>query len=194
MVLDGNTPIQRVPPDSGHTVRVGRNSTQLPPTLPLEVKIRDLNPANVARGENMTATILVRNAGKSPIDLPCSHDFASVFRSEIADQRSLRADAAFAFGELTITLTGAVFAGSPNVPGSMCTLAPEATLIILATMNASGTAWLEDPKQYNTLLSMKIEVIEFFHDGSLEQIINSSKPAVSVNAVPIFWREPRKVQ
>ena len=191
-MLDGNTPIRREVNPS-HSFTIKRNSTQIPPGLPLEVKIRDLNPATLAMGENLTATILVRNIGKEPIDLPCSHDFVSVFRSGIADQRSLSADAVFAFGEFSINLSGAVFAGSPNVPGSMCTLAPEATLTILATMNASGTARLEDPHQYNTLLSMKIEVVEYFHDGSLEQITNSSKPAVSVNSIPIFWREPRKV-
>ncbi len=194
MVLDGNTPILRTPPDSGHTVRVGGNSNQISAPLPLEVKIRDLNPASVAMGDKMTATVLVRNIGKVPIDLPCSHDFLSVFKSGNRDQRSLSADAVFHFGGVQLFLPGAVFAGSPDVPGSMCTLAPDATLTILATIVAFGDARLEDQRQANTLLSMKIQLIEIFHDGGEERTTNASKPAVSVNAIPIFWREPRKVQ
>ncbi len=194
MVLDGTTPVQRKPepPATPHFVAAGGSSNQIHPGLPLEVTIRDLNPASAALGDRLTVTILLRNAGKVPIDLPCSHDFTRVFKPGNSNLRTLSAAAVFDFGGSPISLLAATFAGSPSVPGSMCNLAPEASLMILGRIGAYGDARLEDARQHNTTLTVRMRVTELYYAGDEDHVVNNSLPSISLNSVPVFWHAPKE--
>ena len=122
----------------------GYGSDTSHPALPLEVTIRDLNPAEVTYGGHLTVTVLVQNMGTTPIDIPSFHDFANVIQSASAEQLTFNVPPRSSIsGKRRWTGWLRCFRSS-SVPESISTLFPQATALILGNIPANSNARFED--------------------------------------------------
>src|SRR5579862_4914552 len=156
--------------------------------LPLEVTIWDLNPASASLEDQLTVRVLIRNIGKVPLEIPCSRDSVSAFKQGNKDQRALSLYGGFTSGvDLFVLVGGASFFGSPSEPGSMCSLAPQGTALILAELRvAGGNYQLQDGSLLNKTVDIRMYVREDKYAGEAKMtgVIGES---ISVNSVPVFW-------
>ncbi len=191
MVLDGTVPVPRdqdMP--AGLIINAMHGGYETRPLLPLEVTIRDLNPASASVGDWLTVSILIRNKAKDPIEIPCSVNFASVLKPGNKDQRVLSVSASFVSGIGTLLMQAATFAGSASVPGTMCSLPPQGTALVLGKMVAGIDPRFQDSRLHNTTLDIRAKVAEYYYAESENKVINVSQDAVSVNSAPVFWHAP----
>jgi hypothetical protein len=196
MVLDGVAPVPREQDMPVNVIMYGMvvPGAAIHPVLPLEVTIQDLNPASASLGDWLTVSVLIRNTGKYPLEIPCSLNFASVFKPGNKDQRQLVVSASFVSAIGPLSMVAAGFAGSASVPGSMCSIPPQGTALVLGRMQARGYYAFEDLRLHNTTLDLRVKVAEWYYAENENKdeimIINTSKDCVSVNSAPVFWHAP----
>jgi hypothetical protein len=156
------------------------------PVVPLEVEIRDLYPVNLAYGDHITATLLLRNASKESLSVPCSRNFRDVSTEASKDRRDLSASMRLMEGKIPVDVVVAVFTGSTSVPGSMCAMPPGGTIVVRGQGVVSNQPNLEDPRLARTTLNVKASVSGFYYNEG-HVLVNYSKDCVSTNSVSLFF-------
>ena len=174
------------------TGSAGINSSVKRPTLPLEVTIRDLYPVSASYGDQISVTLLLRNVSKESLDIPCSRNFTDVSTDGNKDQRGLGAFVRLMEGKIPVQIVVAVFGGSASVPGSMCTMPPNGTILVRGQGRIESQSALEDPSLAGTTLNAKASIQESYYDDHHVEI-NFSQDCVSVNSVSLYWlgRKPK---
>jgi hypothetical protein len=165
----------------------GSQPTKLQPQ-PLEVTLKDLYPAVAAYGDEVTASVVLRNATQQDIAVPCSRDDRRVLRDENRDRRYMIVSLQLTNHRIPAQIIIASFSGSPSEQATLCQISPGGTILIRGKGRIYSPLPLQDPKMANTTLQVKARIREDIYDNNNQFIRRSfSVPRISENSMPLYY-------